>query len=252
MPTLTINGKEQQLDVPDDMPLLWALASFGPDRHKVRVRGCSVRGVHRASRWPSGSILHHSCGQRCWQEGHDHRGDRRDRERTKIQRAWLNIEVIQCGYCQSARSWPRQLSLRAIQIRPTLISTQPCRAISAVAARTYASARPSNRHRNPRETIRGSNAYGLSIKARNSAEEPLASYFSRDQCRCRRRIVAWVLFARRIEARAQTTSDEILSPNAFVRIRPDDSITLVMPQVEMDKAPTHRCPCSSPRSSRLT
>ena len=37
----------------------------------------------------------------------------------------------------------------------------------------------------------------------------------------------------RIEAKAQSTSDEILSPNAFVRIRPDDSITLVMPQVEM-------------------
>ena len=25
MPTLLINGKEQQLDVPDDMPLLWVL-----------------------------------------------------------------------------------------------------------------------------------------------------------------------------------------------------------------------------------
>src|SRR5512144_1025195 len=25
MPTLLVNGKEQQLDVPDDMPLLWAL-----------------------------------------------------------------------------------------------------------------------------------------------------------------------------------------------------------------------------------
>ncbi len=37
----------------------------------------------------------------------------------------------------------------------------------------------------------------------------------------------------RIDAKAQATSDELLRPNAFVRIRPDDSITLVMPQVEM-------------------
>jgi isoquinoline 1-oxidoreductase subunit beta len=37
----------------------------------------------------------------------------------------------------------------------------------------------------------------------------------------------------RIDAKAQATSEEFFRPNAFVRIRPDDSITLVMPQVEM-------------------
>ena len=37
----------------------------------------------------------------------------------------------------------------------------------------------------------------------------------------------------RIDAKAQALSEEIFGPNAFVRIRPDDSITLVMPQVEM-------------------
>ena len=36
-----------------------------------------------------------------------------------------------------------------------------------------------------------------------------------------------------IDAKAQALSEEIFGPNAFVRIRPDDSITLVMPQVEM-------------------
>jgi TAT (twin-arginine translocation) pathway signal sequence len=57
----------------------------------------------------------------------------------------------------------------------------------------------------------------------------------------------------RIDAKAQLSSEEIFSPNAFVRIRPDDSITLIMPQVEMgDKARTPRCPCSSPRSWRST
>ena len=37
----------------------------------------------------------------------------------------------------------------------------------------------------------------------------------------------------RIDAKAQPTNDDIFRPNAFVRIRPDDSITLIMPQVEM-------------------
>ena len=37
----------------------------------------------------------------------------------------------------------------------------------------------------------------------------------------------------RIDAKAQATSNEVFRPNAFIRIRPDDSITLVVPQVEM-------------------
>src|SRR6478736_2467645 len=41
-----------------------------------------------------------------------------------------------------------------------------------------------------------------------------------------------VYLPRSITAKAQV-SDETLAPNAFVRIRPDDSITLIMPQVEM-------------------
>jgi isoquinoline 1-oxidoreductase subunit beta len=37
----------------------------------------------------------------------------------------------------------------------------------------------------------------------------------------------------RIDAKAQATSEEVFRPNAFVRIGRDDSVTLVMPQVEM-------------------
>ena len=35
---------------------------------------------------------------------HHHRGDRRDTERArKVQKAWLDLEVVQCGYCQSGQ-----------------------------------------------------------------------------------------------------------------------------------------------------
>jgi isoquinoline 1-oxidoreductase beta subunit len=37
----------------------------------------------------------------------------------------------------------------------------------------------------------------------------------------------------RIEAKAQPSSEEIFRPNAFVCVRPNDIITLIMPQVEM-------------------
>ena len=45
-------------------------------------------------------------------------------------------------------------------------------------------------------------------------------------------LVLGVYFPRAIGAKAQA-ADETLAPNAFVRIKPDDIITLVMPQVEM-------------------
>ena len=45
-------------------------------------------------------------------------------------------------------------------------------------------------------------------------------------------LVLGLYLPRSIGAKAQIT-EETLAPNAFLRIRPDDSITLVMPQVEM-------------------
>jgi isoquinoline 1-oxidoreductase subunit beta len=36
-----------------------------------------------------------------------------------------------------------------------------------------------------------------------------------------------------MDVKAATASDDSFAPNAFVRVRPDNSITLVMPQVEM-------------------
>jgi isoquinoline 1-oxidoreductase subunit beta len=45
-------------------------------------------------------------------------------------------------------------------------------------------------------------------------------------------LLVGVYLPRTIGAAAQV-ADETLAPNAFVRIKPDDTITLVMPQVEM-------------------
>jgi isoquinoline 1-oxidoreductase alpha subunit len=104
MPTLLINGKEHQIDVPDDMPLLWAL------RDVVGLTGtkfgcgaalCGACTVHldgrpiRSCITPVASVA----GKKITTIeaiGETASG-------AKIQRAWLNLEVIQCGYCQSGQ-----------------------------------------------------------------------------------------------------------------------------------------------------
>jgi len=38
-----------------------------------------------------------------WQAHHHHRGDRGDAAGKRVQQAWLALEVVQCGYCQSGQ-----------------------------------------------------------------------------------------------------------------------------------------------------
>ena len=104
MPTLTINGKEQQLDVPDDMPLLWALRDvlgLTGTKFGCGVALCGACTVHldgrpiRSCITPVASVV----GKKVTTI--EAIGD--TESGAKIQRAWLNIEVIQCGYCQSGQ-----------------------------------------------------------------------------------------------------------------------------------------------------
>ncbi|MCI0749686.1 MAG: (2Fe-2S)-binding protein [Nevskiales bacterium] len=101
MTSLRINGKQYELDVPDDMPLLWALrdvvgltgTKFGCgmalcgactvhlDGRPVRscvtpvsaVGSANITTIEAIGQTPSGA---------------------------KVQQAWLDLEVVQCGYCQ--------------------------------------------------------------------------------------------------------------------------------------------------------
>ena len=104
MLTLTINGKEQQLDVPDDMPLLWALRDvlgLTGTKFGCGVALCGACTVHldgrpiRSCITPVASVV----GKKVTTI--EAIGD--TESGAKIQRAWLNIEVIQCGYCQSGQ-----------------------------------------------------------------------------------------------------------------------------------------------------
>ena len=104
MPTLIINGEEQNFDVPDDMPLLWLLrdvAGLTGTKFGCGIALCGACTVHldgrpiRSCITPVSSVV----GKKITTIeaiGESESG-------AKIQRAWLNIEVVQCGYCQSGQ-----------------------------------------------------------------------------------------------------------------------------------------------------
>ncbi|MDB6086019.1 MAG: (2Fe-2S)-binding protein [Gammaproteobacteria bacterium] len=101
---LSVNGEHRSVDVPPDMPLLWVLrdivglmgTKFGCgiaqcgactvhlDGQAVRscvlpvsaVGGKAVTTIEAVGKTPSGQ---------------------------KIQQAWLDVDVVQCGYCQSGQ-----------------------------------------------------------------------------------------------------------------------------------------------------
>ena len=104
MVTLRINGKAHTADVPPDMPLLWVL------RDVVGLTGtkfgcgaalCGACTVHldgqpvRSCVTPVAAVAGHNVTT-IEAIGNTPSG-------RKIQRAWLDLEVVQCGYCQSGQ-----------------------------------------------------------------------------------------------------------------------------------------------------
>jgi isoquinoline 1-oxidoreductase alpha subunit len=104
MTTLRINDQTHELDVPDDMPLLWALrdvVGLTGTKFGCGVALCGACTVHvdgrpiRSCITPVASVA----GKKVTTIeaiGETSSGK-------KIQQAWLNVEVVQCGYCQSGQ-----------------------------------------------------------------------------------------------------------------------------------------------------
>ena len=100
---LNINGKTHSLDIDPEMPLLWAL------RDHVRLTGtkfgcgiaqCGSCTVHLDSEPIRSCITPVSAalGKRVTTiEGLDSPAGK------AVQAAWRNLEVVQCGYCQSGQ-----------------------------------------------------------------------------------------------------------------------------------------------------
>ena len=104
MTSLRVNGQEHELDVPDDMPLLWALrdiVGLTGTKFGCGVALCGACTVHldgrpiRSCITPVASVVGKAVTTI------EAIGDTPSGK--KIQEAWLGIEVVQCGYCQSGQ-----------------------------------------------------------------------------------------------------------------------------------------------------
>ncbi len=104
MITLTINGAQKAVNVPDDMPLLWVLRDvlgLTGTKFGCGIAQCGACTVHIGGKPVRSCMLTVAAV--------------RDRPITtiegigdtpvgaKVQKAWLDLEVIQCGYCQSGQ-----------------------------------------------------------------------------------------------------------------------------------------------------
>ena len=104
MVTLQINGQSHTIDAPDDMPLLWALrdiVGLTGTKFGCGIAQCGACTVHldgqpvRSCVMPVGTV-----GDRAITTIE---GVGATPSGKKVQQAWLDIDVVQCGYCQSGQ-----------------------------------------------------------------------------------------------------------------------------------------------------
>ena len=104
MVTLRINGKSHKVDAPSDMPLLWVLRDLlgmNGTKFGCGVALCGACTVHldgiprRSCVTPVSAAVGHAIAT-IEAIGATPIGK-------KVQQSWLDLEVVQCGYCQSGQ-----------------------------------------------------------------------------------------------------------------------------------------------------
>jgi isoquinoline 1-oxidoreductase alpha subunit len=99
---LTINGKSQTVDVPADMPLLWVLRdtlNMKGTKFGCGIGACGACTVH------IDGVARRACQTQISAvtaavktiEGLSEKGDH------PLQKAWMDLDVPQCGYCQAGQ-----------------------------------------------------------------------------------------------------------------------------------------------------
>ncbi len=102
MIALSVNGKNYNVDVEDDTPLLWVLRDtigLTGTKYGCGIAQCGACTVlidgapTRSCRVPAGSLARRSVTtiEALAQNGTLH----------PVQQAWIDLDVPQCGYCQS-------------------------------------------------------------------------------------------------------------------------------------------------------
>jgi isoquinoline 1-oxidoreductase alpha subunit len=97
---LNVNGEDCEVEAPDDMPLLWILrdlVGLTGAKYGCGIAQCGACTVHRDGRAVRSCVVpaRAAAGHRITTiEGLSKDGSH------PVQRAWAEIDVVQCGYCQ--------------------------------------------------------------------------------------------------------------------------------------------------------
>lgn len=103
MISLNINGKVREVDVPDDMPLLWVLRdelNMTGTKFGCGIAQCGACTVHvdgqptRSCQLPASSAVGSKITTIEGLAG---------KAAAAVQKAWADLDVVQCGYCQSGQ-----------------------------------------------------------------------------------------------------------------------------------------------------
>jgi aerobic-type carbon monoxide dehydrogenase small subunit (CoxS/CutS family) len=103
MVSLVVNGKPEQLDVEPDMPLLWAIReklALTGTKYACGIAQCGACTVHLDGQIVRSCVtpVSAAAGRRVTTiEGLSATGDH------PVQKAWMDVDVPQCGFCQSGQ-----------------------------------------------------------------------------------------------------------------------------------------------------
>ena len=104
MITLTINGAQNAVNVPDDMPLLWVLRDvlgLTGTKFGCGIAQCGACTVHIGGKPVRSCMLPVVAVRDRPITTIEGIGD--TTAGARVQKAWLDLEVVQCGYCQSGQ-----------------------------------------------------------------------------------------------------------------------------------------------------
>jgi isoquinoline 1-oxidoreductase subunit alpha len=104
MITLQINGRSRQVDVPDDMPLLWVLRDhlgLVGTKYGCGVAQCGACTVHVGGQPVRSCQL--AVGDVGTRAVVTIEGVGETPNGARIQQAWMEASVPQCGYCQAGQ-----------------------------------------------------------------------------------------------------------------------------------------------------